>query len=97
MNFDLENSFPLVYLSGPLIITHGRRGPAPADPLPVGLDMHKLVIYHSIFGTYFIYNRNFSKNLLQSQVLFDFNEKNKISTKGIKYGVILLFNYYYRM
>ena len=34
MNFDLENSFPLVYLSGPLIITHGRRGPAPADPPP---------------------------------------------------------------
>jgi hypothetical protein len=73
-------------------------GSCPGWPsLPVGLDMHKLVIYHSIFGTYFIYNRNFSKNLLQSQVLFDFNEKNKISTRGIKYDVILLFNYYYRM
>jgi hypothetical protein len=33
MNCDLENSFLLVYFSGPLIITHGHRGAAPADPL----------------------------------------------------------------
>ena len=32
MNCDLENSFLLVYLSGSLIITHGPRGAAPADP-----------------------------------------------------------------
>ena len=31
MNCDLENSFLLVYLSGPLIITHGPRGAAPDD------------------------------------------------------------------
>jgi hypothetical protein len=32
MNCEFENSFLLVYLSGPLIITHGPRGAAPADP-----------------------------------------------------------------
>jgi hypothetical protein len=32
MNCDLENSFLLVYLSGPLITTHGPRGAAPAYP-----------------------------------------------------------------
>ena len=32
MNCDLENSFLLVYLSGPLIITHGPLGAAPFDP-----------------------------------------------------------------
>jgi hypothetical protein len=33
MNCDLENSFLLVYLSGPLTITHGPRGAAPAAPI----------------------------------------------------------------
>ena len=32
MNCEFENSFLLVYLSGPLIITRGPRGAAPADP-----------------------------------------------------------------
>jgi len=35
MNCDLENSFLLVYLSEPLIITHGPRGAAPADTPPL--------------------------------------------------------------
>jgi len=35
MNCDLENSFLLVYLSGPLIIIRGPRGAALADPLPL--------------------------------------------------------------
>ena len=30
---ELENSFLLVYISGPLIITHGPYSAAPADPL----------------------------------------------------------------
>ena len=34
MNCDLENSFLLVYLSGPLIITHGPRGATPGWPPP---------------------------------------------------------------
>ena len=37
MNCDLENSFPLVYLSGSLIITHGPRGAARMTPLSMGL------------------------------------------------------------
>ena len=31
---DLENSFVLACLSGPLIITRGSRGSAPAEPPP---------------------------------------------------------------
>jgi len=37
MNCDLENSFLLVYLSGPLIIAHGSRVPSRLTPLSVGL------------------------------------------------------------
>jgi hypothetical protein len=35
---ELEDSFLLVYMSGPLIIIHGPRGAAPADPLLIGAD-----------------------------------------------------------
>jgi len=39
MNCDLENSLLLVYMSGPLIITHGPRDAVPNDhpPRSVGL------------------------------------------------------------
>jgi hypothetical protein len=43
MNSDLENSFLLVYLSGPLIITHGSRGSAPADP-PLSGPAHAILV-----------------------------------------------------
>jgi hypothetical protein len=43
MNCDLENSFLLVYLSGPLIITHGSRGSAPADP-PLSGPAHAILV-----------------------------------------------------
>ena len=53
MNFDLENSFPLVYLSGPLIITHGRRGPVPADPLlPASVPGHAQISHLSQYFWY---------------------------------------------
>jgi hypothetical protein len=39
MNCDLENSFLLVYLSGPLITTHGPRGAAPAYPPPLSVGL----------------------------------------------------------
>jgi hypothetical protein len=39
MNCDLENTFLLVYLSGPLIITHGPRGATPADPPPISVPL----------------------------------------------------------
>jgi hypothetical protein len=44
MYCDLENSFLLIYLSGPLIRTHGPRGAAPADS--------------PLNGHAFIYNNN---------------------------------------
>jgi hypothetical protein len=37
MNCDLENSFLLVYLAGPLIITHGPGVPPRLSPHSVGL------------------------------------------------------------
>jgi len=54
MNCDLENSFLLVYLSGPLIIIHGPGPPRMTPhPLSVGLHMtqavqHRLIKYVNI-------------------------------------------------
>ena len=50
MNCDLECSFLLVYLSGPLIITHGPRGAAPANPPLSGPDRIStyVVAYHNV-------------------------------------------------
>jgi hypothetical protein len=48
MKYDLENSFLLVYLSGPLIITHGPLGAAPVDPLSVGLPPSSPFVIHGI-------------------------------------------------
>ena len=53
MNCDLENSFLLVYLSGPLIITHGPRGATLADPSLSGpaRDQSKMTGTTSVAGT----------------------------------------------
>jgi len=56
MNCDLENSFLLVYLSGPLIITHGPRGTALADPLPPQWTWLKASEKHSYLSNHRIRN-----------------------------------------
>ena len=91
MNCDLENSFLLVYLAGPLIITHGPRlTPTPTPSMGLFVHMGSKcwnVIVHTLSKTFKCLSiSNCHLNILPA--VFQINIINKIMKRKFKLPII---------